>query len=151
MIWSRLLADGIVVFHACYVGFVVFGLAATLVGAVCRWSWVRNIYFRAIHLAMIAIVVGEAVTGIPCPLTIWEKQLRTRAGQASYPGDFIGHWVHRLIFYDVPPWVFTWAYIVFGLAVVATFVLAPPRLPGGRKPGERKVAARLRGGCRTRD
>jgi hypothetical protein len=93
---------------------------------------VRNIYFRVIHLAMIGIVAGEALAGIPCPLTVWEKQLRVRAGQASYPGDFLGYWVHRLIFYRAEPWVFTLIYAIFAIAVVAALVLAPPRLPGVR-------------------
>ncbi|MBV8129976.1 MAG: DUF2784 domain-containing protein [Planctomycetaceae bacterium] len=132
MLWSRVMADLIVVFHACYVGFVVLGLAAILIGAVCGWTWVRNIYFRVVHLAMIAIVVGEALAGVPCPLTIWEKQLRVRAGQATYPGDFLGYWVHRLIFYQAEPWVFTLSYAIFGLAVVAALVLAPPRLHAAR-------------------
>jgi hypothetical protein len=132
MLLPRVLADLIVVFHACYVGFVVLGLAAILAGVVFRWRWVRNIYFRVIHLAMIVIVVGEALAGFPCPLTVWEKQLRVRAGQASYPGDFLGYWVHRLIFYQAEPWVFTLIYAIFAIAVVAALVLAPPRLPGVR-------------------
>ena len=89
-------------------------------------------YFRVVHLVMIAIVVGEALAGAPCPLTIWEKQLRMRAGQATYPGDFLGYWVHRLIFYQAEPWVFTLSYAIFGLAVVAALVLAPPRLHAAR-------------------
>ena len=99
MLWARVLADLIVVFHACYVSFVVFGLAAILAGAVFRWRWVRNFWFRAIHLVMIAIVVGESLAGVPCPLTVWEQQLRKRAGEVSFTGDFIGYWAHRLIFY----------------------------------------------------
>ena len=35
MLWSRVLADLIVVFHAGYVAFVVLGLAAILVGTGC--------------------------------------------------------------------------------------------------------------------
>ena len=130
MLWARVLADLIVVFHACYVSFVVFGLAAILAGAVFRWRWVRNFWFRAIHLVMIAIVVGESLAGVPCPLTVWEQQLRKRAGEVSFTGDFIGHWAHRLIFYRAEPWVFTLIYSGFGLAVAAAFVLAPPRWPG---------------------
>lgn len=129
MLWPRILADLIVVFHACYVSFVVFGLAAILMGAFLRWSWVRNFTFRVIHLAMIGIVVGEAVAGIPCPLTIWENQLREMAGQTSYPGDFLGYWAHRLIFFRAEPWVFTLAYSLFGAGVLAAFLLAPPRWP----------------------
>jgi hypothetical protein len=135
MPWARLLADLIVVFHAAYVSFVVFGLVAILVGAVFRWEWVRNFWFRALHLTAIGIVVAEALVGMTCPLTDWEKWLRQSAGQASYPGDFLGYWAHRLIFYQAEPWVFTVIYVVFGLAVLAAFVLAPPRWPG-RPPGQ---------------
>jgi hypothetical protein len=130
MPWAKLLADLVVVFHAAYASFVVFGLAAILLGIALHWSWVRNFWFRAIHLSMIGIVVIEELAGIKCPLTSWEKQLRRIAGQATYPGDFFGHWAHRLIFYEAKPWVFTVLYILFGLAVAATFVLAPPRWPG---------------------
>jgi Protein of Unknown function (DUF2784) len=129
MVWPRVIADLIVALHACYVAFLVLGLAAILVGTVCRWRWVRNIYFRIIHLAMIAVVVAEAMAGVPCPLTVWEKQLRVLAGQATYPGDFLGYWVHRLLFYRAEPWVFTLVYVTFGLAVIVALVLAPPQLP----------------------
>ena len=127
MLWARVLADAIVVFHAAYVSFVVFGLLAILLGIAFRWGWVRNLWFRSIHLIMIGIVVGEALVGIPCPLTVWEARLRRIGGQTAYTGDFIGHWVHRLIFFRADPWVFTLIYIVFGLAVLAAFILAPPR------------------------
>lgn len=127
MLWARILADAIVVFHLAYVAFIVLGLAAILAGVVFRWSWVRNPVFRLIHLTMIGIVVGEALAGVPCPLTVWEKQLRLQAGQAAYPGDFLGYWAHRLIFYRAEPWVFTVIYITFGAAVLAAFLLAPPR------------------------
>ncbi len=69
MPWAKLLADLIVVFHAAYVSFVVFGLVAILIGAALRWEWVRNFWFRASHLTMIGIVVLEALFGITCPLT----------------------------------------------------------------------------------
>jgi hypothetical protein len=135
MPWAKMAADLVVVLHAAYASFVVFGLGAILLGIVLRWSWVRNFWFRAIHLSMIGIVVIEELACIKCPLTSWEKQLRRIAGQATYPGDFFGHWAHRLIFYEAKPWVFTVLYIVFGLAVAATFVMAPPRWP--RRPRTR--------------
>jgi hypothetical protein len=136
MLRARILADLIVIFHAAYVSFVVFGLLAILAGIVFRWGWVRNIWFRVIHLTMIAIVVGEALAGVPCPLTIWEKQFRTQAGQINYPGDFLGYWAHRLLFYRAEPWVFTLIYALFGLAVLAAFILAPPRLSRRNVPGD---------------
>jgi hypothetical protein len=134
MPWARLLADVLVVFHATYVSFVVFGLAAILLGVVFRWSWVRNIWFRAIHLIAIGIVVGESLLGVPCPLTVWEAQLRKIAGQTAYTGDFLGHWAHQLIFFRADPWVFTLIYTLFGLAVLVAFFLAPPRRSRRDKP-----------------
>jgi hypothetical protein len=129
MLWARLLADLVVVFHATYFCFVVFGLPIILIGVALRWSWIRNFWFRSLHLTAIGIVVAESFLRITCPLTDWEKQLRKTAGQTSYTGDFIGHWAHQLIFYPIKPWVLTVLYILFGLAVLAAFVLAPPRWP----------------------
>jgi Protein of Unknown function (DUF2784) len=125
----RVAADAVVLAHAAYVGFVGLGVAAILIGAAAGWRWVRNFYFRAAHLAAIALVLAEALLGEICPLTAWENRLRERAGQAGYPGDFIAYWVHWLIFYDWPPWVFTALYAGFTIAVIAAFWLAPPRLP----------------------
>jgi hypothetical protein len=141
MNWARLLADVIVVFHATYVSFVVFGLAAILLGIALRWSWVRNIWFRSIHLLTIGIVVGESLAGVPCPLTVWEARLRKAAGQTGYTGDFLGHWVHRLIFFRPHPWAFTLIYTLFGLAVLVTFFAAPPRRSRRLDPSGQVAAA----------
>ena len=122
-----LAADVLVAIHFAYVGFVVFGLLLTLVGVARGWLWVRNPWFRGLHLAAILIVVAEAWLGIACPLTTWEQQLRRLAGQATYRGDFIGRWLHEVLFFDLPPAVFTAIYTAFALAVIATWTFAPPQ------------------------
>ena len=127
MLWARVLADALVVIHAAYVAFVVLGMAAILLGIVLRWAWVRNFWFRVVHLTMIGVVVLEALAGVACPLTTWERALRQRGGQVAYSGDFVGYWAHRLIYFDAQPWVFTLAYVVFGASVLFAFVVAPPR------------------------
>ncbi len=123
----RLAADAVVLVHFSYVAFVVVGLAAILMGLVGRWGWVRNVWFRSLHLLAILIVAAEAACGIPCPLTTWEQDLRTLAGDTAYQGGFIADWIHRVLFYEFPTWVFTLCYVLFGLVVLATFVFAPPR------------------------
>ena len=40
-------------------------------------------------------------------------------------------WLGRLLHWDAPPWVFTAAYTLFGLAVLATWWRLPPRRRGG--------------------
>ena len=123
----RLLADVVVGIHALYVGFVVFGLVAILLGGAMRWPWVRNPYFRLLHLAAIGFVCLEAIAGLDCPLTTLENGLRFAGGQNGYGRDFIGYWLDRLIFYDAPPRVFTIVYLAFGALVLATLWLVPIR------------------------
>jgi len=127
----RIAADAVVVVHGAYVLTIVLGLVLILVGRFRGWQWIRNFWFRTVHLAMIAIVVLESWLGITCPLTTWEQQLRVAAGEATYQGDFIANLVHRALFAycNSAPWMFTACYTAFGAAVAAAFVLAPPALP----------------------
>ena len=120
---APLLADLIVIVHFLFVLFVVGGLALTWIGAVAGWRWVRNLRFRIAHLAAILFVTGEALAGIWCPLTVWEDALRGTRSEMS----FIARWIHRILFYSFPEWVFTIAYVVFALVVVATWWLVPPQ------------------------
>jgi hypothetical protein len=124
-----ILADAIVIIHAAYVAFVVFGLAAILIGAAIGWRWTRSPAFRITHMAAIALVCVESIVGVICPLTSLENSIRQRGGAARYPDDFIAHWTHRMIFYNFPPWIFTIAYISFAILVVITFIAIPPRWP----------------------
>jgi hypothetical protein len=125
----RILADLVVAVHFAYVAFVIVGLVLTLGGAVAGWKWVRNFWFRAIHLVMIGIVVGEAWCGTVCPLTTWENKLRELAGQATYSGGFVANLLHDTMFFEAEPWVFTLCYSLFGLLVLIAFIVAPPRIP----------------------
>lgn len=123
----RLLADLVVIVHFAYVAFVIFGLLAILLGRLFKWQWVRNLWFRAIHLVMILVVVFEAWLGITCPLTDWENNLRNLAGQATHRGAFFADLVHDLLFVEAEPWVLTLCYTLFGAAVVGSLFLVPPR------------------------
>lgn len=126
-------ANAILFLHVCYVSFVVFGLLLTWVGVLLRWDWIRNRWYRGIHLTMIGIVVLEAWIGITCPLTTWENWFRERAGQQQIEGDIIATWLQGLIFFEAPPWVFTCGYTAFGLAVLGTLWFAPPRWRTGNR------------------
>ena len=123
----RILADIVVAVHFAYVVFVIGGLALTLLGGVLKWEWVRNFWFRRVHLIMIGIVVAEAWLGIICPLTTLENWLRELGGQATYSGGFVAELLHDALFFSAEPWVFTLCYTLFGLAVVGTWLFIPPR------------------------
>ena len=116
-----MLADLLLVFHFSIVAFIVLGLILVWIGALARWAWVRNPWFRCLHLAAIAFVVAEALLGYACPLTIWEDLLRGGAR----PETFIGRWVYRLLYYNAPEWIFTALYALWAATTLVTLWLVP--------------------------
>lgn len=127
MTFYTVLADLVVIAHAAYVLFVVIGQIAIVAGYLCRATWIRHFWIRVIHLAFIAFVVAESWLNIVCPLTTLEKHLRRKGGGEGYEGDFIGRWVHELLFVNWSPLTFTIIYTAFGLSVLLMFIVAPPR------------------------
>jgi hypothetical protein len=118
-----LAADLILYVHFAFVLFVIGGFAAIWIGAAAGWRWITNFAFRAAHLTAIALVAAEALAGMACPLTVWENALRGSEDETS----FVARWVHRLLFYNLPEWVFTVAYAVFAALVALTFWVVPPK------------------------
>jgi hypothetical protein len=125
-----LLADAVLLLHAGFVLFVIAGQFAIMIGGWRHWRWARNPWFRYAHLTAISYVVAEAWFGITCPLTLLEDTLRTRAGGAGYETGFVADWLHRLLFYSAPEWVFTWVYSLFFALVITSWWLWPPRRGG---------------------
>jgi hypothetical protein len=120
-------ADVILLLHVLFVAFVVLGLVLIFVGRSLGWNWVRNPWFRLIHLIAIAVVVVQSWLRVICPLTTLEMELRSRAGDAVYPGSFIAHWLETILYYQAPPWVFMACYTVFGAMVAASWFWVRPR------------------------
>ncbi|MCH4810344.1 DUF2784 domain-containing protein [Vreelandella neptunia] len=121
-----LLADAILILHVLFVAYVVLGLFAVYAGYFLHWPWVRNRVFRVIHLCAIGYVVGQAWLGVVCPLTIWEMALRAEAGTAAYSGSFIQYWLHSLLYFRLPEWVFVVVYTLFGSLVLASWFVVKP-------------------------
>ncbi|MDP3534664.1 MAG: DUF2784 domain-containing protein [Halomonas sp.] len=122
-----LLADAILVIHVLFVAFVVLGLVAIYAGYFLGWRWVRNSFFRITHLCAIVYVVVQSWLGMVCPLTIWEMALRAKAGVDTYGGSFIQYWLHNLLYFTAPEWVFMLVYTLFGSLVVASWFVVRPR------------------------
>jgi hypothetical protein len=122
-----LMADLILLLHTLIVAFVIFGLLLVLVGKYYDWHWVRNPWFRLIHLVAIGMVVIQSWLGVICPLTVLEMTLRSHAGDAVYTGSFIAHWLGQILYYRLPAWVFVVVYTLFGSLVVASWFWVRPR------------------------
>ncbi len=85
----RLLADAILVLHALFIAFAVFGglIAIWRRGA---WLW--------LHLSCAIWVATFVIMGWTCPLTPLEQTLRQTAGQQGYQSSFIEHYLLAAIY-----------------------------------------------------
>jgi hypothetical protein len=85
----RLLADAVLIFHALFIAFAIFGglIAIWRRGA---WLW--------LHLACAAWAATVVIMGWTCPLTPLEQTLRLAAGQQGYQTSFIEHYLLAAIY-----------------------------------------------------
>jgi hypothetical protein len=83
-------ADALVALHFAFVVFVIAGGLLAL-----RWRWAP-----VLHLPAAAWGVWIEWSGGLCPLTPLENRLRAAAGEATYPGDFLGHYLLALLYPD---------------------------------------------------
>lgn len=123
------LADIVLVIHAMVVIFNVGGLVAIWIGAALKWRWIRNFWFRSIHLGSMGFVAAGSLLGMLCPLTVLEDALRQTGPPQS---GFIQRWVSRLLYYDLPAQAFTITYVLFALVVLLTFIYIKPARRAGQ-------------------
>lgn len=124
---ARTLAELVLAIHVVVILFNVFGLVAIPLGGWRGWRFVRIFWWRALHVAAMAVVAIQAVAGRACFLTLWQDAL-AGAGPARTP--LIMGWVNRLIFWPLPLWVFAIAYVLLFLYVIALCWLVRPVWPG---------------------
>lgn len=108
--------------HVAVIGFNVAGLVVIPLGAALGWGWVRIRWLRLLHLGSLAVVAAQAALGEACFLTIWQA---TATGDAPEP--LLMRWVNDLIYWPLPMWVFTTAYVAVFAYVLALWWLVPPR------------------------
>ena len=85
---ARFAADAVLVAHLAFIVFVVAGALLAF-----RWRAVL-----AAHVPGVAWAVFVEATGRICPLTYVENALRIKGGASGYPGDFVEHYLLRVIY-----------------------------------------------------
>jgi len=96
------LASFVLVLHALFILWVVFG-------ALLAWS---RPALRWLHIASLIWGILTEVLYWPCPLTFAENALEQRAGIQPYQGGFLLHYLDNLIYPDISPSVFTIATLI---------------------------------------
>ena len=84
----RVAADLLVLIHLAFILFVVAGGFS-----VFKWPWMAVLHVPA---AIWGVLIE--FSGWICPLTPWENQLRSLAGQEGYAGGFIEHYILQLVY-----------------------------------------------------
>jgi hypothetical protein len=118
-----MLADTVLAIHFLIAAFIAAGFVLIPLGAWRGWRFARHRGLRLWHVGGISFVALESIVGVACPLTVWESALR---GGAAADG-FIAHWVHRWLYYDVPPWIFGAVYIAAAAIALIGWRVVPPR------------------------
>lgn len=84
---AALAADGILIFHALFALYAVVGAPLILVSP----------WFALIHVPVVLWSSAVNLAHWTCPLTPLEQSLRRRAGQESFEGGWIQHYLEPLV------------------------------------------------------
>jgi hypothetical protein len=108
------LAGLVLAVHLLFILWVMGGVL--LVRRYQRLKW-----FHIFSLAYSIFV--EVVPWPPCPLTVLEQMLESRAGIAAYHGSFLVHYLDALVYPNVPLALLVTVAVVFCAANLAFYVL----------------------------
>ena len=100
-----LLADLVLILHATFIVFAIFGGLLVL--------WRRQFIWLHVPAASWGVVIE--LRGWVCPLTYLENDLRVTAGGRGYAGGFVDHYLVPLVY---PPALTHETQIMLGLALL---------------------------------
>ncbi len=106
------LAALVLLAHLLWILWVIFG-----------WTLTRHRPVLTV-LHILSLVWGIAVEAgpWPCPLTIAEQWLETRAGSSPYRGSFMVHYLDALVYPNVPEALLTWVAAGICLLILGIYV-----------------------------
>jgi hypothetical protein len=91
------LAIFVLLLHAMFILWIVFGAVLTRSRPVLRW----------LHIASLVWGVLTELLPWPCPLTLLENWLERKAGVEPYQGGFLLHYLDQLVYPDMSATVLT--------------------------------------------
>jgi hypothetical protein len=110
--------------HLAVIAFNVAGCVLIPIGKWHGWRWVREFWWRLAHVLSLAVVAGQALLGRACFLTIWQGDL----SGSAHVQPLIESWINRLIYWELPLWVFVAAYVALFVYVIVLWIWVRPRM-----------------------
>lgn len=85
-------------FHAGLVTFMIGFVIYTILGYHFDLPLTKSLWLRGAHLGVFFYIGLESLMGWPCPFTVWENELRLRAGRQPYSANgCFDEWTQALI------------------------------------------------------
>src|SRR5260370_19347714 len=86
------LAISVLFLHVLFILWVVFGALLTRSRPILRW----------LHIGCLVWGILTELLPWPCPLTLLENWLEGKAGLEPYQGQFLLHYLDKLLYPDIP-------------------------------------------------
>jgi hypothetical protein len=96
------LAVLVLILHALFILWVVFGALVTRSRPVLRW----------LHVVSLVWGMLTELLPLPCPLTRLENSLEAKAGVQPYQGGFLLHYLDKLVYPDISATLLTVAGVI---------------------------------------
>ena len=128
MFSSHMLADAIALAHALFAMFIIFGLALIITGIFFRWDWVKNGWFRALHLSAMLLLMFRVWSGSPCPMSVYEDRFRAQAKNFESVHNWFYTFTHKMAARHADPVKFAVAVNYLGWVVILMLFVSRPKL-----------------------
>ena len=112
----------VLLFHFSIFLFITISFILIPLGYYKKWKWVKNKYFRLIHLILMGIIFIETILGFMCPLTILENFLRNNIEI----NNKITQIIHQIMYWDLPTYQFIILYLFSLLYLIFLWIFFKP-------------------------
>ena len=105
---NMILSEIVLLLHFSIFLFMILSFILIPYGYYKNWEWVKNIYFRSIHLILMGIILIETILGFMCPLTILENFLRAN----KKIDNIFSKIIHQIMYWDFTNYQFIILYLL---------------------------------------
>ena len=117
-----LFSEIILLLHLLIFLFITLSFILIPIGYFQKWKWVKNKYYRSIHLILMGIISIETILGFMCPLTILENYFRDDIKVDNKLTEI----AHQILYWDLPNYQFIILYILsFSYLIFLWFFFKP--------------------------
>ena len=119
---NSLFSEIVLLFHFCIFLFMILSFFLIPIGYYQKWKWVKNKYYRLIHLILMGIIFIETTLGFMCPLTTLENFLRND----TEINNKITQIIHQIMYWDLPTYQFIILYLLSLLYLIFLWIFFKP-------------------------